>query len=178
MPSQKMLREGGRMHGFQIWVNLPRELKMSQPRYQEYDASRLPLIDEPNRWIRVIAGEVDGRKSPIETTVPTTMLHVKISGDASFDIVPESNAIVHAIGGTAQIGEKTIHAHEAALFEPAPATLHLHAAEGTFEALILAGVPLREPVARYGPFVMNTVDELEEAFDDYRSGQFGQIART
>jgi redox-sensitive bicupin YhaK (pirin superfamily) len=177
MPSQRMLREGGRMHGFQIWVNLPRELKMTRPRYQEYGASQLPLIDEPGRWIRIIAGAVDGRKSPIETTVPTTMLHVKLRDEETFDLAEGSNAIVHAISGTAQIENTTVHAHEAALFEPAPASLHVAPVGGTFEALVLAGVPLREPVARYGPFVMNSVDELERAFDDYRSGQFGEIAR-
>jgi redox-sensitive bicupin YhaK (pirin superfamily) len=176
MPSQRMLREGGRMHGFQIWVNLPRALKMSQPRYQEYDASQLPLVDEPGRWIRVIAGEVDGRKSPIETTVPTTMLHAKLGGDAKFEIAAGSNAIVHAIAGTAEVEGKTLRAHEAALFEPARAKLHIHSSGGTFEALVLAGIPLREPVARYGPFVMNTVDELEQAFEDFRSGRFGAIS--
>lgn len=174
MPSQRMLREGGRMHGFQIWVNLPRSLKMTQPRYQEYDAARLPLIEEPDRWIRVIAGEVDGRKSPIETTVPTTMLHFKLAPQAqtSFAVAPGSNAIVHAISGSAVIEGKALDAHEAALFEPAPQTLGIEAGREGFEALFLAGVPLHEPVARYGPFVMNTVDELQQAFDDFRSGRF------
>lgn len=175
MPSARMMHEGGRMHGFQIWVNLPRSLKMSQPRYQEYDASQLPLVEDEKRWVRVIAGEVDGRRSPIETTVPTTMLHLKIAPDAetSFAVARDSNAVVHAIAGTAEIEGKTLRAHEAMLFEPAPQTLRIHAAAEPFEALLLAGVPLREPVARYGPFVMNTADELQQAFDDFRSGRFG-----
>jgi redox-sensitive bicupin YhaK (pirin superfamily) len=179
MPSQRMQGEGGRMHGFQIWVNLPRALKMAQPRYQEYDASQLPLVEDAQRWVRVIAGEVDGRRSPIETTVPTTLLHVKIRPETQteFAIAPDSNAIVHAISGSAQIEGKALEAHEAILLEPAPQQLRLHSGEAGFEALVLAGVPLREPVARYGPFVMNTVDELERAFDDYRSGRFGDIAR-
>lgn len=178
MPSQRMLREGGRMHGFQIWVNLPRSLKMTPPRYQEYNASQLPLVEASQRWVRVIAGEVDGKRSPIETTVPTTMLHVRIAPNAqtTFAIAPDSNAIVHAIAGTADIEGHTLHAHQAALFEPAPRLLHVHSAGDGFEALMLAGVPLHEPVARYGPFVMNTVDELEQAFEDYRSGRFGEIA--
>ncbi|HKU68768.1 MAG TPA: pirin family protein [Candidatus Baltobacteraceae bacterium] len=180
MPSQRMLREGGRMHGFQIWVNLPRSLKLAQPRYQEYGASQLPLIEQPQRWVRIIAGEVDGKRSPIETTVPTTLLHFKLQNNAetSFEVAPQSNAIVHAISGSATIEDKTLHAHEAMLFEPAPQTLHVRAAAEPFEALLLAGVPLREPVARYGPFVMNSVDELQQAFDDFRSGRFGEIART
>ena len=179
MPSQHMLHQGGRMHGFQIWVNLPRSLKMSQPRYQEYSATQLPVIDEPGRWIRIIAGEVDGKRSPIETTVPTTLLHVKLqpSIETAFEIAVNSNAIVHAISGSATIEGKAVRAHEAMLLEPSPQTLRIHAGEDSFEALLLAGVPLHEPVARYGPFVMNTVDELQQAFDDFQSGRFGQIAR-
>lgn len=180
MPSQRMLQNGGRMHGFQIWVNLPRSLKMTQPRYQEYSAAQLPLIEEPRRWVRVIAGEVGGKRSPIETTVPTTMLHIRVAPDAetSFEIVPGSNAIVHAITGAAEIEGRALRAHQAALFEPSPQTLHARASGEGFEALLLAGVPLHEPVARYGPFVMNTVDELQQAFDDFRAGRFGEIART
>lgn len=180
MPSQRMLRQGGRMHGFQIWVNLPRALKMTQPRYQEYNASQLPVVEDPHRWVRIIAGEAAGMRSPIETTVPATLLHVKLANGAqtSFDIAPGSNAVVHAIGGDATVEGKTVRAHEAALFEPSPQRLHLSAGQHGFEALLLAGVPLHEPVARYGPFVMNTVDELQQAFEDFRSGQFGEIART
>jgi len=167
------------MHGFQIWVNLPRALKMSQPRYQEYDASQLPIVEDAQRWVRIIAGSVDGKRSPIETTVPTTMLHVKISPNAesSFEVAPDSNAIVHAMSGWATIESKTVRAHEAMLLEPAPETLRITTGDDPFEALLLAGVPLHEPVARYGPFVMNTVEELQQAFDDFRSGRFGEIAR-
>jgi quercetin 2,3-dioxygenase len=180
MPSARMLREGGRMHGFQIWVNLPRSRKMARPRYQEYSASELPVIDDGQRWVRVIAGEVDGKRSPIETTVPTTLLHFKLlhGTNTAFEVAPHSNAIVHAISGSATIENQTLRAHEAMLLEPAPETLRIRAGEEQFEALLLAGVPLHEPVARYGPFVMNTVDELQQAFDDFRSGRFGEIAHT
>jgi hypothetical protein len=179
MPSKSMLERGGRMHGFQIWVNLPRSLKMSQPRYQEYDGSQLPVVEENGLWVRVIAGEFGGRRSPIETTVPATMLHVKLQSgaDASFHIAPDSNAILHSITGSAQIEGRALPEHHAAILEHAPQTLHATAGQGGFEGLLLAGVPLREPVARYGPFVMNSVEELQQAFDDFRSGRFGAIAR-
>ena len=179
MPSQKMLERGGRMHGFQIWVNLPRNLKMSQPRYQEYNGAQLPVVEDGGRWVRVIAGEFGGRRSPIETTVPTSMLHVKLQANtgASFDIAAGSNAVVHSIAGSAHVEGRPLPEHHAAILEPAPQTLHLTADGAGFEGLILAGVPLGEPVARYGPFVMNSVDELQQAFDDFRSGRFGVIAR-
>lgn len=178
-PSKAMLEHGGLMHGFQIWVNLPRSLKMAQPRYQEYEKEQLPVVQSDGCWVRVIAGEYDGARSPIETTVPTTMLHVKLQPDApaDFSIAQGSNAIVHAISGSAAIEGKDVREHQAAIFESAPAALHARGGANGFEALVLAGVPLKEPVARYGPFVMNTIEELQQAFDDYQSGRFGQIAR-
>lgn len=180
MPSHELLERGGRMHGFQIWINLPRAIKMAKPRYQEYSSAELPLVEEEGRVVRIIAGGYEGRRSPIETTVPTTMLHVKLSknSEANFDMAAGSNAIVHAISGTALIEGRGLKQHNAAIFEPTPQTLHLRAQSDGFEALVLAGVPLREPVARYGPFVMSTVDELQQAFDDYQGGRFGEIART
>ena len=179
MPSREMLERGGRMHGFQIWINLPREKKMTQPRYQEYAADRLPLVSGDGRWIRVIAGEAYGQRSPIETTVPATMLHVKLEPGktASFDVAPGSNVIVHAIAGEGVVGDARVSAHHAAILSQSPATVVLSSGRGGFEALLLAGMPLGEPVARYGPFVMSTMDELEQAFEDYRSGNFGAIAR-
>ncbi len=180
MPAPEIVRDGGRMHGFQIWVNLPQHLKLTTPRYQEYPSAQLPVADGPGTWIRVIAGEHDGRRSPIETTVPTTMLHVKLDAGARLRIaVPAgANAVVHTIAGAGTVEDTPLADHRVALIANAPATLRLAAGEGPFEALVLAGQPLGEPVARYGPFVMNTRAELEAAFRDYQAGRFGEIART
>ena len=179
MPAREIVEHGGRVHGFQIWVNLPQALKLTQPRYQEYAAAQLPLIAGDGRWIRVIAGEVEGRRSPIETTVPSTMLHVKLAPHAATDVpVPAaSNAIVHTIEGGGTVGDDALADHRVALIEGAPATLRLTAGADGFEALVIAAMPLHEPVARYGPFVMNTRAEIEQAFADYQAGRFGEIAR-
>jgi redox-sensitive bicupin YhaK (pirin superfamily) len=179
MPSRRMIEQGGLMHGFQIWINLPREKKMTQPHYQEYTNEKLPVVSSNGRWVRVIAGEYDGQRSPIETTVPTTMLHVRLDPNvsATFTIAPGSNAIVHAISGAAKVEGRELREHNAAILSPAPAELHVEAEGNGFEALVLAGIPLRDPVARYGPFVMSTMDELQRAFDDYQNGHFGEIAR-
>lgn len=179
MPAEEILERGGHMHGFQIWVNLPRELKLTKPRYQEFAANGLPVISGDGRWIRVIAGDVEGHRSPIETTHPSTLLHVKLDPLARTDlaIAPGSNAIVHTISGNGKVDGTALHEHDVALIESAPTTLHLWAEASGFEALILAGIPLREPVARYGPFVMNTRDEIEQAFRDLQDGRFGEIAR-
>jgi quercetin 2,3-dioxygenase len=179
MPAADIMARGGKMHGFQIWVNLPKEKKMAQPRYQEYASEQLPAYKEDGRWVRVIAGEADGRRSPIETTVPTTMLHVRLDpgSAAAFAIAPRSTAIVHAISGSGSVLDKAIHDHDVAIVEDAPAELRLSAGVEGFEVLLLAGVPLREPVARYGPFVMNTPQEVRLAFEDFHAGRFGEIAR-
>lgn len=180
MPATDIMTGGGRVHGFQIWVNLPKEQKMTQPRYQEFSSALLPVVTSPGRWIRVIAGEVDGQKSPVETTVPTTLLHVKLDAGVATEIAiaPGSNAIVHTIDGAGTVEGKRLADHAVALLEASPSVLHLVAGEAGFEALVLAGVPLDEPVVRYGPFVMNTRAELQTAFEDYNAGRFGQIART
>ena len=167
------------MHGFQIWVNLPRELKMTRARYQEYSNDSLPIVSGDGRWIRVIAGEVDGVKSPIETTHPSTLLHVKLEPGAAteFTVAPGSNAIVHTIGGHGIVEGTDLREHDVALIDNAPERLHLGAGSSGFEVLVLAGVPLHEPVARYGPFVMNTREELQQAVADLQAGRFGEIAR-
>ncbi len=179
MPATDIARDGGRVHGFQIWVNLPKSLKMTQPRYQEYASDRLPIISGDGHWIRVIAGEVDGQRSPIETTVPATMLHVKLDPYVS-TVVPvpsDANAIVHTIDGSGRVEGAALADHHVALIAHAPATLRLEAGASGYEALVIAAMPIEEPVARYGPFVMNTRAELEQAFADYKAGRFGEIAR-
>jgi redox-sensitive bicupin YhaK (pirin superfamily) len=178
MPSAEILAQGGRMHGFQIWVNLPKALKLTTPRYQEYSAAQLPVVEGDGRWVRVIAGEFDGRRSPIETTVPTTLLHVRLApgANATIRLAPGSTAIVHTIDGQGSVGSTHLGPHDVALIPGAPEELQLSAGQTAFDALVLAGVPLNEPVARYGPFVMNTRAEIAQAVDDYNAGRFGEIA--
>jgi redox-sensitive bicupin YhaK (pirin superfamily) len=180
MPAAEIVRDGGRVHGFQIWVNLPRQLKMATPRYQEYASAELPVVEEPGVWTRVIAGEHGGRRSPIETTVPTTMLHVKLDPGAHAHVAlpAAANAVIHTIAGAGTVAGTPLGDHGAALIEGVAETLALAAGDDGFEVLVLAGQPLGEPVARYGPFVMNTRAEIETAFRDYQSGRFGEIART
>jgi redox-sensitive bicupin YhaK (pirin superfamily) len=179
MPAGDILAAGGRVHGFQIWLNLPKALKLTTPRYQEYKSGQLPVVVAPGRWVRVIAGELDGQRSPIETTVPSTMLHVKLDRGATTDVAlpPGANAVVHLIDGGGMVGTDLLVDHQAALIENAPATVQLSAGRDGLEALVIAAMPIGEPVARYGPFVMNTRAELERAFADYQAGRFGEIAR-
>ncbi|MFN2461225.1 MAG: pirin family protein [Candidatus Velthaea sp.] len=178
MPEREMLERGGRMHGFQIWLNLPKDRKMTQPRYQEYASDRLPIVTSDGCWVRVIAGEAGGLRSPID--VPTTMLHVRLEprAQAAFAIPAKSNAVVYAIDGGATVAGHDLAKRDVALIERWSAQLALAAGSGGFDGLVIAGAPIGEPVARHGPFVMNTRAELLTAFEDYQAGRFGAIART
>ena len=180
LPADDIVRDGGRMHGFQIWVNLPAAQKMATPRYQEYKSADLPVYAAPGTWARVIAGAVGNATSPIETTVPTTMVHAKLAPGAmlSITVAAGSNAVVYAIDGAGTALGVALSDHRVALIGDAPTVLELAAQAAPFEALVLAGKPLNEPVVQYGPFVMNTRAEVEQAVRDYHAGRFGQIART
>ena len=173
MPSPQVNEEGGRMHGFQLWVNLPAADKMISPRYQEYSAAQIPRVEHADGAVlRVIAGEVEGVRGPVETHSPVAYVHATLPPGASAAVpTPASH---HAMTFTFE-GDGD---GELAIFADDGDTVELRN-DGSVvrEVLVLAGEPLREPVARYGPFVMSTSEEIEQAINDYRTGQFGVIAR-
>jgi redox-sensitive bicupin YhaK (pirin superfamily) len=174
MPAEDIRRDGGRLHGFQLWVNLPAKDKMIPPRYQEYTADQIPAVrHEDGVTVRVIAGKVDKVRGAVETRTPVTYLHVSLPPGTRFDVpVPASrNAVAYTISGPGE-GELTLYAHDGEKVRVAN-----ESTEETREVLVLAGEPLREPVARYGPFVMSTKAELVQAVDDFQAGKFGAIAR-
>ena len=178
MPSEEIQRNGGRMHGFQLWVNLPRRDKMMQPRYQELRASEIPTATSPdgNVTVTVIAGESLGTRATIDTRTPIVYLHVRLAAGARFaqPIPPTYNAFAFIIGGEAAFGASLARENDAVFFDRNGDEVSITSANGA-ELLLIAGVPLNEPVARYGPFVMNTPGEIRQAMLDYQSGRFGQI---
>jgi redox-sensitive bicupin YhaK (pirin superfamily) len=186
LPAERIRREGGRVHGLQLWVNLPRADKMAPPRYQEIKSDTIPVAEPAaGARVNVVAGDVFGVRGPVDTHSPIVYLHVTLSPGASLDvpIPPGHRAMAYVIRGRGQFGDaKTAGAEaELVLFAGDEGDVHLEApddAEQPLDALVISGVPLREPVARYGPFVMNTRDELVQAFDDYQSGAMGRIAAT
>jgi redox-sensitive bicupin YhaK (pirin superfamily) len=172
MPARELMTDGGRSHGFQLWVNLPAVDKMATPRYQEFLAAEIPEVERGGVTVRVIAGAWGGARGPVETHSPITYLHARIGpGEkAAFAAPPDQAAIVYGFRGA---GDGTLRIHdtdgdEVVVHNPGPTVA---------EYLVLVGTPLREPVARYGPFVMNTREEIAQAVDDFRSGHFGAIAR-
>ncbi|MFO0762572.1 MAG: pirin family protein [Byssovorax sp.] len=185
MPSRRLLRDGGRMHGFQIWVNLPARDKMMPPRYQEIPASRVPEATTPDGLakVRVIAGEALGARAVIETRTPILYQDWTLHPGAEVEqpVPADFEVLAYVFGGEALVGgDRPVRDGQAALFGPGD-RVRLAASKTAAEParlLLLGGVPLREPVARYGPFVMNTQAEIHQAFEDFRRGKMGQIART
>ena len=183
LPSDEFLRDGGVMHGVQIWVNLPARAKMVAPRYQDIPSARIPRAASADGkvQVRVIAGEALGRLAVIDTHTPIVYLHFTIApGGALTQPLPANhNALVYLVSGTAQIGpeRKPVREGELALLDDGGGVLLAVApdAAGPAELLLLAGAPLGEPVARYGPFVMNTETEIRQAIRDYQEGRMGQI---
>jgi redox-sensitive bicupin YhaK (pirin superfamily) len=178
LPSEELRREGGRMHGFQLWVNLPRRDKMMTPRYQELRAAEIPhaTSEDGKVSVTVIAGDSLGTKATIDTRTPIIYLHVRLQPGARFtQTVPETyNAFAFVIAGEATFGDRVARENDAVLFERDGDTVAMSSERGA-ELLLIGGVPLNEPVARYGPFVMNTAGEIRQAMLDYQSGRFGEI---
>jgi len=183
MPAAWIRERGGRVHGFQLWVNLPARDKRIAPRYQDVRAATMPTwrSADGRATVKVIAGSALGVEGAAQTRIPITYLDVALERDAQIDLeVPDNQAaFVYVFGGALVAGEqaRAVADGDMALLSRGDA-LRLRATADATRALLLAGQPLREPIARYGPFVMNTREEIYEAFADFQSGRFGQIARS
>jgi quercetin 2,3-dioxygenase len=184
MPSREFQREGGRMHGFQLWVNLPQRDKMMKPRYQEIPSSQIPKATSPDGLVTVsvIAGEALGQKAVIETRTPIIYLHycVKPGGVVTQQVPGGFNAFGYVVEGEGLFGADSERAGDGqmVLFAQDGDEVRIENpsdAKATLDVLLIAGLPLNEPVARYGPFVMNTPQEIHQAIEDYRLGKMGAI---
>jgi redox-sensitive bicupin YhaK (pirin superfamily) len=180
LPSEEIRRNGGRLHGFQLWVNLPRRDKMMKPRYQELRAAQIPaaVSDDGLTNVTVIAGESLGARATIDTRTPILYLHVRLAPGAQFtQAIPEAwNAFAFVITGEAMFGDRTARENDTALFNRDGDEIVIRTERGA-ELLLIGGLPLHEPVARYGPFVMNTPGEIRQAMIDYQNGTLGEIVR-
>ncbi len=171
-------QRGGRMHMMQLWVNLPRKDKMAPPAYQPITAAEIPTVAlaDGAGEVRVIAGEYAGQKGPAHTFTPIALLDARIAAGARLSVALPSthNAMAIVTSGRVRADGKDAGAGELILFENDGAKLELFASEDT-HVLVLAGEPLNEPITQYGPFVMNTPEDIEQAFRDFQSGKFGRI---
>ncbi|MET0595954.1 MAG: pirin family protein [Polyangiaceae bacterium] len=174
---EKFTREGGRMHMMQLWVNLPKKDKGAKPGYQAITAGDVPTVALPGGGkVRVLAGEFDGQRGPAKTFTPITMLDVTLPAGARIAVPLPSNynALAVVAEGRVEAGSFGAGAGELVLFENDGGRLELVAKEET-HLIVLSGEPIPEPIVQYGPFVMNTVAEINEAILDVNGGKFGPI---
>jgi redox-sensitive bicupin YhaK (pirin superfamily) len=182
MPSSEFQRTGGRMHGFQLWVNLPQREKMTKPRYQEIPRAQIPQVTSEDGLVtvRVIAGKAMGQRAVIETHTPIVYLHYSVEpgGVVTQSVPAEYNAFAYVVDGAGLFGGAKERADDGqmVMFAQDGDQIRIeNPADARLEVLLIAGVPLNEPVARYGPFVMNTEREIRQAFEDYVRGRMGAI---
>jgi redox-sensitive bicupin YhaK (pirin superfamily) len=185
-PPEELVISGGLFHGFQLWVNLPARLKMVQPRYQDLRAGQVALLTSADggALLRVIAGELDGQAGPGRTYTPITLIHATVSPGAQVRLPwrADFNALGYVLAGSGTVGaeRRPVRAGQLAMFGfgesiTFTADRAMDGPSPALDILLLGGEPIREPVATYGPFVMNTKAELAQAFEDYQKGRLGSI---
>ncbi|WP_327344681.1 pirin family protein [Streptomyces europaeiscabiei] len=185
-PPESLVMSGGLFHGIQLWVNLPARDKMMAPRYQDIRGGQVQLLTTPDggALLRVIAGELDGHEGPGITHTPITLLHATVAPGAEITLPwrEDFNALAYVLGGRGTVGadRRPIQLGQTAVFG-AGSSITFRADEQQdsnapdLEIVLLGGQPIREPMAHYGPFVMNTRDELQQAFEDFQKGRLGTI---
>ena len=185
-PPEELVASGGLFHGFQLWVNLPAKLKMTQPRYQDIRAGQVALLTSADggALLRVIAGEVDGHAGPGVTHTPITLVHATVWPGAQVRLPwrQDFNALGYVLAGEGSVGaeRRPVRTGQLAVFGPGEsitfaADKKMDGPSPSLDILLLGGAPIREPVAAYGPFVMNTRAELVQAFEDFQAGRLGTI---
>jgi hypothetical protein len=185
-PPEQLVEQGGLFHGFQLWVNLPAKDKFLTPNYQPLEASQVMLLAsaDAGTLLRVIAGDVEGHVGPGSTHTPITLLHASIAAGAQLSMPWQAdyNALAYVMAGSGTVGQQQepIHAGQMAVFGAGDRiTMAADATQdgrtSSLEVILLGGRPIREPMAHYGPFVMNTREELQQALDDYQAGRLGVV---
>ena len=174
--------QSSHVHAFQIWVNLPRSKKWIEPKSQRITAAQIPVIEnrEQGYSVKVLGGDAESVQGPVKTTWPVLYLHYTLEPDGRVTLeVPEKdNMMLYVFRGAVTLGNVTIGndekvtAGELGILSNGDSIEFSNASESETELLVLGGKPIGEPVARYGPFVMNERDEVFQAFDDYNAGKF------
>ena len=184
MPEKEFAKSGGRLHGFQLWINLPKKDKMIKPQYRDISASNIQQVTSLDGKVKVkiISGESLGKRSLVELQTSIIYLHVTLQPSAKFEqTIPENyNVFAYVIDGNGLFGdgEQPAHKEQIVLFEKFGNLVKVKVpgeSKTPLEFLLIAGVPLDEAVARYGPFVMNTEEEIRQAITDYNTGKMGKI---
>jgi redox-sensitive bicupin YhaK (pirin superfamily) len=185
-PPEQLVMTGGLFHGTQLWVNLPRVAKMAAPKYQDIRGKQAAFVTTPDggALVRIIAGEIAGHAGPGSTHTPITLAHVTVEPGAEVELPwhTDDNALVYVLAGEGTVGADRHPFGVGQLATHGPGDALRFAASSRqasntpkLELYLMGGRPIREPVAHYGPFVMNTREELIQAFEDYQAGRLGTV---
>src|SRR5580704_9969663 len=180
-PPEELVVSGGLFHGFQLWVNLPAALKMTPPRYQDIRAGQVALLSSADggALLRVIAGSFAGHSGPGVTHTPISLVHATVSAGAQVRLPwrADFNSLGYVLAGAGTVGaeKRPVRMGQLAVFGGGDAITFAADPKQDMDILLLGGQPIREPVAAYGPFVMNTRAELVQAFEDFQAGRLGSI---
>jgi quercetin 2,3-dioxygenase len=174
---KEFAKNGGVLHGVQLWVNLPARFKMNPPGYQDLPKTIIPVMEKNGAMLHVIAGEIDGVTGPAKTHTPMMVVRIesKLAADFSIPVPQNFNAAIYVIDGEIKFTNgQAAKAHQLCLLAQDGLGASIHAAPGTM-ALLLGGETIGEPVASYGPFVMNTRAEIMQAVNDFQDGKMGRL---
>ncbi len=180
MHEREFARKGGTLHAIQLWVNLPRARKMSAPRYQSILDAEIPAVplDRDAGVLRVIAGSFQGRKGPARTFTPVELYDIRLQAGArvTLSVPEEQNTALFVLQGRVAVnGAREASEAELVVYQRQGADLGIEARDES-RLLLMSGEPINEPIARYGPFVMNTKAELIQAVQDYQAGKMGHLS--
>jgi redox-sensitive bicupin YhaK (pirin superfamily) len=185
-PPEWLVQAGGLFHGIQLWVNLPRDAKMNDPKYQDIRSAEVQLLTsaDAGSLVRVIAGSVDGHDGPGSTFTPMSLVHATVEPGARLDLPwnVDFNALVYVLNGSGTVGSegRPIHMGQSAVlgagdYLTITADERQESRSPRLDVIVVGGKPIREPLAWAGPFVMNSKDEVLKAYEDFQRGHFGHI---
>ena len=180
-PPEELVVSGGLFHGIQLWVNLPAKDKMVAPRYQSLEPESVTLLASPDggALVRLIAGDLGDIRGPGDTYTPITVAHATVAAGAQLEVTWPSdyNALAYVLSGSGTVGleRRPVETGQLTLFGPGDSLIFEGHRARPLDVLMLGGRPIREPVAAYGPFVMNTRAELVQAVEDFQAGRLGRV---
>lgn len=176
---QTYTKKGGAFEMLQLWINLPKKHKMTPAKYQSVEHYNKPKVELPGKQgvVYVVAGEYSGVKGIASTFSPIHMydIHLNAKADFSFILPATYNSCILVIDGSVKVNLQTVNENQYVQLKNEPGEIHI-VAEKKSTLLVLSGEPLNEPYVNYGPFVMNTEDEIKQAIEDYNAGKFGFLA--
>lgn len=179
MGTDEFHKKGGPFEIIQVWMNLPKKLKMATPNYQGFQKNEIPVIEQDNGKVKIalVSGKIGNTTGPVNsiTGVTSYTIYMEANSNATLETAPTKNIVLYLLSGNVTVNGRKIEQDRSAItFIDDATTINIEASSSA-KFLFLQGEAIKEPVAQYGPFVMNTVDELHQAFEDYQSGKMGVL---